>query len=98
MFQALFSVLLAVGTTVSAAHQRGVNLYKAHKYNEAITALTEAAQAEDPKSADFQESALLIGQSYFMLSQAPKAIPWLEKVHSTPKWFMMRAMAASERR
>jgi tetratricopeptide (TPR) repeat protein len=75
-------MLLAVGTSVSAVHQRGVDLYKAHKYNEAITALGEAAQAEDPKSADFQESALLIGQSYFMLSQAPKAIPWLEKVRS----------------
>ena len=80
MFHTLFSVLLAVGTSSSPAHQRGVDLYKSHKYSEAITSLTEAAQAEDPKSADFQESALLIGQSYFMLSQAPKAIPWLEKV------------------
>jgi tetratricopeptide (TPR) repeat protein len=82
MFHTLFSIILVVGTTASATHQRGVVLYKAQKYSEAITALTEAAQTEDPKSAEYQESALLIGQSYFMLSQAPKAIPWLAKVRS----------------
>jgi predicted Zn-dependent protease len=64
------------------AHQQGVALYKQHKYSEAIAALQAASKGEQAGSNDYNESALLIGQSYFMLSQAPKAIPWLEKLPS----------------
>jgi tetratricopeptide (TPR) repeat protein len=64
----------------SAGHQQGVALYKQGKYQEAIVTLEAAAKEEAPDSADFKESALLIGQSLFVLNQAPKAIPWLEKV------------------
>ena len=53
--------------------------YKQKKYLEAIAALEMAVQTEQPKTPAYRESVLLIGQSYFMLSQAPKAIPWLEK-------------------
>jgi len=77
------SLALMLATTAAAAvgaHERGVDLYKHQKYSEAISALEEAAKTEDPGTKAYQESALLIGQSYFMLSQAPKAIPWLEKV------------------
>ena len=63
----------------SEAHQRGLELYKAQKYSEAIAQFEAAVQAEAPGSAEYKESVLSIGQSYFMLSQAPKAIPWLEK-------------------
>jgi tetratricopeptide (TPR) repeat protein len=66
-----------------AAHRDGVELYKQHKYNEAIAALEQSSKAEAPDSAEYRESMLMIGQSYFMLSQAPKAIPWLEKAPST---------------
>ena len=76
----LFLVLLAAVNAPSNQHQRGVELYKQQKYNEAIATLQEAVKAEKPDSVDYKESVLLIGQSYFMLSQAPKAIPWLEKV------------------
>jgi tetratricopeptide (TPR) repeat protein len=73
--------LLAMGVSAAQTdHARGVELYKAQKYNEAISVLQQAFKAEDPQSAEYRESALLIGQSYFMLSQAPQAIPWLEKV------------------
>lgn len=76
---AVLAILLLSGA-VDTARQRGLDLYKQQKYAEAIPALQEAAQAEDPNSAEYKESVLLIGKSYFMLSQAPKAIPWLEKV------------------
>lgn len=72
--------VLLIGGIVSDDHQRGVELYKQQKYTEAIAALQEAVKTEDPAGPDYKESALLIGQSYFMLAQAPKAIPWLEKV------------------
>ncbi len=74
--------LLAFASTPSQNHQRGVNLYKQQNYTDAISVLQEAVKSEDPKSVDYKESVLLIGQSYFMLSQARKAIPWLEKVSS----------------
>ena len=61
-------------------HQRGVELYQQQLYARAIDALSEAVKGEAATSAEYRESVLLIGQSYFMLSQAPKAIPWLEKV------------------
>ena len=79
----LHVVLLFVpwgGEPPNEAHQRGLELYKAQKYNEAIAQFEMAIQAEMPGSADYKESVLSIGQSYFMLSQAPKAIPWLEKL------------------
>jgi tetratricopeptide (TPR) repeat protein len=76
----LFVGLLGVASAANAEHERGVELYKQQKYAEAIGALEQAAQSENAGSVEFKESALLIGQSYFMLAQAPKAIPWLEKV------------------
>lgn len=75
-----FFLVLAATLTSSQEHQRGVDLYKEQKYAEAIQVLENSLKSEDPASLEYRESALLIGQSYFMLSQAPKAIPWLEKV------------------
>jgi tetratricopeptide (TPR) repeat protein len=72
--------LLLAGGAASEVHQRGVQLYKQQKYADAIAELQQAAESEDPSGPDYKESALLIGQSYFMMSEAPKAIPWLEKV------------------
>lgn len=78
MWQGLVALWLA---GVSAGiHDRGVDLYKHQKYTEAISALEEAVKTEAPGSSEYRESALLIGQSYFMLSQAQNAIPWLEKL------------------
>lgn len=68
-----------LGEPPNEAHQRGIELYKTQKYSEAIAQFETAIQTETPGSADYKESVLSIGQSYFMLSQAPKAIPWLEK-------------------
>ena len=72
----IFLLLFRVDADV---HKRGVDLYQRQQYAQAIELLGEAVKEEDPKSAEYKESVLLIGQSYFMLSQAPKAIPWLEK-------------------
>ena len=56
----------------------------------AIAQFETAVQAEAPESTDYKQSVLSIGQSYFMLSQAPKAIPWLEKVPSSNEANYMR--------
>jgi tetratricopeptide (TPR) repeat protein len=77
----LATLSFAGGTTpAETPHAQGIALYRQQKYADAITALEASAKTETPGSPEYKESALLIGQSYFMLSQAPKAIPWLEKV------------------
>jgi cytochrome c-type biogenesis protein CcmH/NrfG len=52
-------------------------------YSEAIAALEQAVQTEDPHSSEYAQSTLYIGQSYFSLLQPAKAIPWLEKTAPT---------------
>jgi len=77
----LLSLALQVAPpSPGSLHQRGVDEFKAHRYPEAIATLQTAAQSEKEGTPDFRESMLMIGQSYFMLSQATKAIPFLEKV------------------
>jgi Flp pilus assembly protein TadD len=65
------------------SHQHGVELFNQHKYLEAVQALTAAASAEAKNSAAYRESAMLIAQSYFSLSQWAKVIPWLESIPPT---------------
>jgi superkiller protein 3 len=72
--------LQSVVVSTATLHQQGVEKFKAHEYSAAIAALQEAAQSEKEGTPAFKESMVMIGQSYFMLSQAPKAIPFLEKV------------------
>src|SRR5207248_7983836 len=75
----LVLALLVSASAPSEVHQRGVDLYKQHKYSDAIAALESVVKTETPGTAEYNESVVFIGQAYFMLSQAPKAIPWLEK-------------------
>ncbi len=77
---ALFVAMVMAVSAPDEAHQRGVQLYKQKKYTEAIAAFEEAVRKENAGTAAYNESVVFIGQSYFMVSQAPKAIPWLEKV------------------
>src|SRR5438067_26528 len=79
MLQVVLALLVSVSTPTEA-HQRAVDLYKEHKYTDAVAALERIVKTEAPGTAEYNESVLFIGQSYFMLSQAPKAIPWLEKL------------------
>src|ERR1700685_2755744 len=77
----VFALLLPGRESASnEAHQRGVAFYQTQKLGDAISALAEAAKAEFPGTPEYAESALLIGTSYYLLQQAAKAIPWLEKV------------------
>jgi tetratricopeptide (TPR) repeat protein len=76
----LVVLALVFPPNTSDVHKHGVDLYRQQQYAQAIAALSDAVRGEEAKSAEYKESVLLIGQSYFMLSQAPKAIPWLEKV------------------
>jgi len=52
----------------------------AGKYAEAAAALEPCVRSEKADTSEYQQSAVALGQSYFMLSKAPQAIPWLEKL------------------
>jgi len=64
---------------VSPTHQAALTAYKEHKFSDAVTQFTEALKAEDPASAQYAESVLLLGQSLYLQSKYADAIPWLEK-------------------
>ena len=65
-----------------SAHQTALSAYKQHKYPEAVAQFTEALKTEQPGSAEYEESVLLLGQSLFLQSKYSDAIPWLEKALS----------------
>jgi tetratricopeptide (TPR) repeat protein len=71
--------LFCLAAEVSELHKQGADFYQQKKYVEAIAALENAVQSEDPHSAAYVESTLYIGQSYFSLMKPDKAILWLEK-------------------
>jgi tetratricopeptide (TPR) repeat protein len=83
LLNAVLLLALLADPPPNEAHRRGLELYKGQKYSDAIAQFEAAVQTEAPGSADYKESVLSIGQSYFLLSQAPKAIPWLEKLPSS---------------
>jgi tetratricopeptide (TPR) repeat protein len=60
-------------------HQTALAAYKQHRLADAVTHFTEALKTEQPESAEYQESVLLLGQSLFLQSKFADAIPWLEK-------------------
>jgi tetratricopeptide (TPR) repeat protein len=64
---------------ISPAHQAALSAYKEHKFSEAVSQFDEALKAEDPASAEYAESVLLLGQSLYLESKYADAIPWLEK-------------------
>lgn len=61
-------------------HQQGVEKFKAHDYAAAIDLLSRSADTIGKNTPEYAESMVMIGQSYFMLAQPAKAIPYLEKV------------------
>jgi tetratricopeptide (TPR) repeat protein len=71
--------LLLLLMDVGATHQTALTAYKQHKFADAVTQFSEALKTEDPGSAEYAESVLLLGQSLYLQSKYADAIPWLEK-------------------
>lgn len=81
-FLAASLILLALQAQTPSAplHEQGVQRFRAHDYTGAIDLLQRASQSEAKGTPQFAESMIMIGQSYFMLSQVQKAIPYLQQV------------------
>jgi tetratricopeptide (TPR) repeat protein len=67
---------------VGANHQAALSAYKQHRFAEAVTEFTQALDSEQPGTAEYEESVLLLGQSLYLQSKYASAIPWLEKAVS----------------
>ena len=70
-------LLLLVG--MSAQHDSALAAYKQHKFDDAVAQFTDALKTEQPGTAEYRESVLLLGQSLFLQSKYAEAVPWLEK-------------------
>lgn len=78
----------------SDAHLKGVAAYEKRDYNQAVQLLRQSVQSEPGGSAEFQESALLLGQSFYFTKAFADAVPWLEKAsgysaHSAEVLYML---------
>ncbi|HYZ86103.1 MAG TPA: tetratricopeptide repeat protein [Bryobacteraceae bacterium] len=66
-------------STTEAEHLRGVISFRLRDYPKAIDALVLASSKEPPGSAEYRESLLLLGQSYFLSSRMAESVAVLEK-------------------
>src|SRR5450432_4505141 len=60
-------------------HSAGVELYKQWQFSNSILSLKRAAATEKPGTPEYRESAVILGQSYYLSSHIPKASEWLQK-------------------
>jgi tetratricopeptide (TPR) repeat protein len=60
-------------------HTAGVELYKQRQFAKTIETLQRAVATERPGTPEFRESAVILGQSYYLSSHLPEAAMWLQK-------------------
>ncbi|MGA3202211.1 MAG: tetratricopeptide repeat protein [Bryobacteraceae bacterium] len=60
-------------------HSAGVEFYKQRQFVKSIETLERAVAAEKPGSTEYRESAVILGQSYYMTAHTPEATAWLQK-------------------
>lgn len=71
-------------TGPEADRLRGLIEYNTQNYSKAVEALRSAVTVEAEDSVEWQQSVLMLGQSYYLLSRHSDAIPWLEKAKRSP--------------
>jgi tetratricopeptide (TPR) repeat protein len=69
-------VLLAM---LADDHSAGVEFYKQRQFLKTIESLERAVAAEKPGSPEYRESAVILGQSYYLSARMPEASAWLQK-------------------
>jgi tetratricopeptide (TPR) repeat protein len=60
-------------------HSSGVELYKQRQFAKTIESLERAVVTEKPGSPEYRESAVILGQSYYLTSRTKEATGWLQK-------------------
>lgn len=75
----MFGTTLVVLLTLADDHTAGVEFYKQRQFAKTIEVLERAAAAEKRGTAEFRESAVILGQSYYLTARLPEAAAWLQK-------------------
>jgi len=60
-------------------HSAGVELYKQRQFSKTIESFERAVATEKPGTPEYRESAVILGQSYYLSARLPEAAAWLQK-------------------
>ena len=60
-------------------HSAGVEFYKQRQFAKTIEALERAVAAEKRGTPEYRESAVILGQSYYLSARLGEAAVWLQK-------------------
>ena len=60
-------------------HSAGVEFYKQRQFAKTIEALERAVATEKAGTPEYRESAVILGQSYYLSAHLPEASAWLQK-------------------
>jgi tetratricopeptide (TPR) repeat protein len=60
-------------------HSAGVESYKQRQFSKTIESLERAVATEKPGTPEYRESAVILGQSYYLTARLPLAASWLQK-------------------
>jgi len=75
-------------------HSAGVEFYKERQFAKTIEVLERAVATEKPGTPEYRESAVILGQSYYLSARLPEATAWLQKavndgVHINEVFYML---------
>ena len=60
-------------------HSAGVEFYKQRQFAKTIESLERSVATEKAGSPEYRESAVILGQSYYLTAHLPEAVAWLQK-------------------
>jgi tetratricopeptide (TPR) repeat protein len=60
-------------------HSAGVDFYRQRQFSKTIELLERAVATEKPGTPEYRESAVILGQSYYLSARMPEAAGWLQK-------------------
>jgi tetratricopeptide (TPR) repeat protein len=60
-------------------HSAGVEFYRRRQFLKTIESLERAVTTEKPGTPEYRETAVLLGQSYYLSARLPEATVWLQK-------------------
>jgi tetratricopeptide (TPR) repeat protein len=73
------TLLWALVVLLADDHSTGVDFYKHRQFAKTIETLERAVATERPGTPEYRESAVILGQSYYLSGRLPEASAWLQK-------------------
>jgi tetratricopeptide (TPR) repeat protein len=64
---------------VADDHAAGLQFYREHQFTKAIESFERAVRTERPGTPEYRESAVILGQSYYLSARIKEATDWLQK-------------------